>query len=372
MGGSDTARPMKHLLSPPGEIISRLRDGLFIPAHPLALNRERKFDERRMRALTRYYLDCRVGGLAVGVHTTQFEIRNPSIGLYKPVLENVAGTVREFKTEGEPVALIAGICGKTSQAVDEARLASELGYHAGLLSLGALPDASDDELIEHCTAVSEVIPLFGFYLQPAVGGRKLGFDFWWKFCGIENAVAIKVAPFDRYETLEVARAVVEAGRGGDVALYTGNDDNIVNDLLTAFRFGDEAGANENNGHKSVRIVGGLLGQWAVWTRSAVRLFNEIKAIVKGRMPIPYRLLTLGAQITDANGAIFDAANCFRGCIPGINEVLTRAGLLEGRWCLDAGLDLSPGQEREIDRVMAGYPHLWDDDYVNEHLDRWLN
>lgn len=357
---------------PPTEIIARIKNGLFIPAHPLALNGERKFDERRMTALTRYYFDAGAGGLAVGVHTTQFEIRNPSIGLYKPVLGNVAHTVNEYNNSGKTIALIAGICGPLHQAVNEAKTAVDIGYHTGLLSLGAMKDATDDELISHCAAVAEVIPLFGFYLQPAVGGRKLGFDFWWNFCQIENAIAIKVAPFDRYETIEVARAVVEAGRAGDIALYTGNDDNIVGDLLTTFRFSDDPGTDEFGGHKSIRIAGGLLGQWAVWTKTAVELFNEIKSLISSKSPVPQRILTLGAQLTDANAAIFDAANNFAGCISGINEILSRQGLLEGRWCLDPALDLSPGQTDQINRVITAYPHLTDDEFVSKHLDDWLN
>ncbi len=332
---------------------------MVIPAHPLALNSIGKFDEKRNALLTRYYIDSGAGGLAVGVHTTQFEIRNPGIDLYKPVLENVAGTVNSWKTR-QPVALIAGICGETKQAEGEAETASELGYHAGLLSLSALKNASDDTLIAHCQAVAEIIPTFGFYLQPAVGGRKLSFDFWRRFSLIDNVVAIKVAPFDRYETINVARAVAASGRASDIALYTGNDDNIVGDLLTPFTFGDI----------TVRFVGGLLGQWAVWTKAAVDLFNEIRDVVNSDTPIPRHLLEIGAQLTDANAAIFDARNNFAGCIPGIHEILRRQGLLENRLCLDSSLDLSHGQADEIDRVCKSYPHLTDDDFVSQHLDKW--
>jgi len=344
---------------PPTDILSVLKEGMVIPAHPLALNNVGKFDEKRMALLTRYYIDSGAGGLAVGVHTTQFEIRDPRINLYKPVLENVAGTVNSWMAR-QPVALIAGICGETKQAVSEAETAIGLGYHAGLLSLSALKDASDDKLIDHCQAVAEVIPIFGFYLQPAVGGRMLSFDFWRRFSQIENVIAIKVAPFDRYETINVARAVAASGRASEIALYTGNDDNIVADLFTPFTFGDT----------TIRFAGGLLGQWAVWTKTAVDLFNKIKEAVSSDTPIPRHLLEIGAQITDANAAIFDARNNFAGCIPGIHEILRRQGLLENRRCLDSDLDLSPGQADEIDRVCNAYPHLTDDDFISQHLDDW--
>jgi len=361
---------MVNLPMPPPEMLTAIKRGLVIPAHPLALNRNRKFDERRMRALTRYYIDAGAGGLAVGVHTTQFEIRNPSIGLYRPVLENVANTAKEWRRAKSPFALIAGICSDTSQALHEAQVAAAYGYHAGLLSLSALKDATDDELISHCKAVADVIPLFGFYLQPAVGGRKLSIDFWRRFAQIENAIAIKIAPFNRYETINVARAVAESGRAGEVALYTGNDDNIVNDLLTPFNFSSVKNTSPMTS-ENIHIVGGLLGQWAVWTKAAVDLFSEIQAIINSQSPIPRHLLTIGAQLTDANAAIFDAANNFAGCIPGIHEILRRQGLLEGRWCLDENLDLSPGQADEITRVCAAYPHLTDDAFVAEYINKWL-
>jgi dihydrodipicolinate synthase/N-acetylneuraminate lyase len=347
-------------LNAPPDILSAIRQGLVIPAHPLALNSRRQFDEKRMSALTRYYIDSGAGGLAVGVHTTQFEIRDPGIDLYKPVLENVADTVKSWEHD-KPVALIAGICGQTKQAANEAETAIELGYHAGLLSLGAFRDATDDELIEHCSAVAKIIPVFSFYLQPAVGGRNLSFHFWKRFTEIENVIAIKIAPFDRYKTLDVARAVAESGRASEIALYTGNDDNIVADLLTPFTFGEV----------TARIVGGLLGQWAVWTKAAVNLFKEIKDVVDNNSPIPQSLITKGVQLTDANAAIFDASNNFAGCIPGIHEILTKQGLLKGRWCLDENLDLSPSQADEIDRVCKAYPHLTDDDFVAQHLYEWL-
>jgi dihydrodipicolinate synthase/N-acetylneuraminate lyase len=351
---------------PPAEVLAALRRGLVIPAHPLALTRERKLDERHQRALTRYYLAAGAGGVAVGVHTTQFEIRDPGIGLYRPVLELAAQTVDECERAGSQGAVtVAGICGKTRQAVAEAKTAAELRYHAGLLSLGAMKDAATDELIAHCRAVAEVTPLFGFYLQPSVGGRILDAGFWRRFVEIPNAVAIKIAPFNRYQTLDVVRAVAEVGRAGEIALYTGNDDNIVNDLLTTFRFAVESK------RVSLRIVGGLLGHWAVWTRRAVELLEEIHAIVESGSRVSQELLTRGAEITDCNAALFDPGHEFAGCIAGMHEVLVRQGLLQGRWCLNPREDLSPGQMEEIDRVIAAYPHLTDDAFVAEHLDEWL-
>lgn len=328
-----------------------LRQGVVIPAHPLALTAERKIDERRQRTLTRYYLAAGAGGVAVGVHTTQFEIHEPRRGLFRPVLELAIQEMR-----GRDAVAVAGIVGPTAAAVREAELAVACGYHAGLLSLGALPDASIGELLEHSRAVAAVIPLFGFYLQPAVGGRVLPIEFWRGFAEIENVVALKIAPFNRYQTLDVVRAVAESGRAADIALYTGNDDNIVGDLITPFCF---AG-------RTLRIVGGLLGHWAVWTRRAVELLERIHA--EAASP---ELLRLGAQITDANAALFDAANRYRGAIPGVHEILRRQGLLAGRWCLNPEEDLSPGQVEEIDRVCAAYPHLRDDIFVQEHLDAWL-
>ncbi len=324
---------------------ARLQQGLVIPAHPLALTAARKLDERRQRALTRYYLESGAGGLAVGVHTTQFAIRDR--GLFQPVL-----ALASDASQDTDAVLVAGICGPTAQAVREAECAARLGYHAGLLSLGALKNASIDELIEHARAVGEVIPLFGFYLQPAVGGRVLPYEFWLRFVEIESVVAIKVAPFNRYQTLDVVRAVAESGRAGDIALYTGNDDHIVLDLLSPW------------------FAGGLLGHWAFWTRRAVELLSQMRAIKFGGGARP-DLLALADQTTDANAAVFDAANGFAGCIPGIHQVLWRQGLLAGRWCLDEREDLSPGQLAEIERVCRMYPWLNDDEFVRENLDRWL-
>jgi dihydrodipicolinate synthase/N-acetylneuraminate lyase len=326
--------------------------GLAIPAHPLALTAARRLDERRQRALTRYYLAAGVGGLAVGVHTTQFAIRDPKVGLFKPVLELAA---EEMNRAARSVVRIAGVCGETKQAVAEATLIRELSYEAALLSLAALREADDDALIAHCRAVAEITPIIGFYLQPSVGGRVLPYAFWRRFAEIENVVAIKIAPFNRYQTLDVVRAVIEAGRE-DIALYTGNDDNIVADLLTPFRF---AGAER-------RIVGGLLGHWSVWTKRAVELLERCRSA-----DAKPELLRLGAEVTDSNAALFDAANGFRGCIAGLHEVLRRQGLLEGLWCLDEDETLSPGQLEEIDRVYRAYPHLHDDAFVAEHRDAWL-
>ena len=330
----------------------QLQHGIAIPAHPLALNAQRKLDERRQRALSRYYIAAGVGGLAVGVHTTQFAIRDPKVGLFRPVLELAK---EEMDRAEKPLVRIGGICGMTKQAASEAELLRSLGYHAGLLSLGAMRDASEDEMIAHCRTVAEVLPVVGFYLQPSVGGRVLRHSFWRRFAEIENVVAIKIAPFNRYQTLDVVRAVIEAGRD-DIALYTGNDDSIVTDFLTPFRFDG----------KERRIVGGLLGHWSVWTQRAVELLERCR-----NADVTPELLRLGIEVTDSNAAFFDAANVFRGCIAGLHEILRRQGLLEGLWCLDEHESLSPGQLEEIDRVCRAYPHLNDDVFVAEHRDEWL-
>ena len=341
-----------------------LKAGVVIPAHPLALTPGRRLDERRQRALTRYYFDAGAGGIAVGVHTTQFAIREPRHGMFRPVLELAAETVRESLTRGaRPFVMVAGLCGETGQAVTEAEIAKALGYDVGLLSLGAMPDATDAELIGHCRAVAEIMPLFGFYLQPAVGGRVLSYAFWREFAEIENVWAVKIAPFDRYRTLDAVRGIAEAARD-DVALYTGNDDNIVNDLLMPFPV-------TIGGERKVRwFDGGLLGQWAVWTRSAADLLVRCKA-VRRNDTVATEFIREAAELTDANAAIFDAAHSFAGCIPGIHEVLRRQGLLAGIWCLDTAEKLSPGQAAEIDRVCRSYPALADDAFVREHLESWL-
>jgi hypothetical protein len=375
---------------PPEWARTRLREGLVIPAHPLALNSGRKLDERRQRALTRYYHAAGAGGIAVGVHTTQFAIREPQHGLLEPVLRLAAETISACDhRESTQTVRVAGICGRTEQALAEAALARECGFHAGLLSLAALRSEPDDQLITHCETLAREIPLFGFYLQPAVGGRVLSRSFWRRFSEIPNVVAIKIAPFNRYQTLDVIRAIAEAGRTDAIALYTGNDDNIVIDLLTEFRLPEantetvvppfSGTLSKQEPHveireapaTSVRIVGGLLGHWACWTKRAVELLDDIKRL-RHRNRISADLLTLAAQVTDANAALFDAANHFAGCIPGIHEVLRRQGLLEGIWCLDPNETLSPGQAEEIDRVCRDYPHLTDDEFVREHRDKWLS
>ena len=342
-----------------------LREGHVIPAHPLALDAGRRMDERRQRALTRYYVAAGAGGIAVGVHTTQFGIR--TVGLYRPVLELAMETATaSLASAARPFAMIAGAIGDTRQATAEAEVARDLGYHATLLSLGAMRDASDAALVAHCAAVAEVLPLFGFYLQPAVGGRPLGFDFWRRLMDeVADVVAIKIAPFDRYRTLDVVRAVGASGRD-DVALYTGNDDAIVADLVTPFPVVRRDGTRAD-----VRIAGGLLGQWATWTRRAVELLEEVRALRESGDAVPASLLRTGAALTDANAAIFDASHAFAGCIPGIHEVLRRQGLLAGTWTLDAHEALSPGQAEEITRVAAEHPDLTDDAFVAEHLEAWL-
>jgi hypothetical protein len=340
--------------------------GLVIPAHPLALTENRTLDERRQVALTRYYCDAGAGGLAVGVHTTQFAIRDPAIGLLEPVLRLAQQTVEAWCAP-RPV-MVAGVVGLTAQAVREAELAVSLRYDAALLSLSALRDVDNHRALDHCRRVAEVIPIVGFYLQPAVGGRILDRAFWRGFLDIERVVAIKVAPFDRYRTIDVTTALAESGRE-DVALYTGNDDAIVTDLLTPFPRAE--------GARPLRFSGGLLGQWAVWTARAVEILQRCHAVtetprVEGDGDQLRQLLALGAELTDANAALFDPSHQFAGCIPGIHEVLRRQGLLAGRWCLDPHEDVSPGQIDEIDRVLRRYPHLPDDAFVKEHLHRWLS
>jgi len=330
----------------------RLRSGLVIPAHPLALNSQRKLDERRQRALTRYYLAAGAGGIAVGVHTTQFAIRKR--GLLKPVLSIAA----EESRRNPDTVKIAGVCGQHKQAMAEAEIAAESGYDAALLSLADLKDENVPELLHHARSVASVIPVIGFYLQPAVGGRFLSYDFWRQFAEIENVVAVKIAPFNRYHTIDVVRAIADSGRANEIALYTGNDDQILLDLLTEFDLGSGP----------IRFAGGLLGHWAVWTSTAVA---HLALTRKSRDSISRGLLTLAHQVTDANAALFDPAHEFRGSIPGIHEILRRQGLLEGRWCLDPDEELSPGQSAEIERVCRLYPHLQDDDFVKEHLDEWL-
>jgi hypothetical protein len=345
-------------------ILRTIKKGIAIPAQPLALTAERKLDERRQRALTRYYVAAGAGGLAVGVHTTQFAIRQPKIGLFEPVLRLAAEEMQRADAgRTAPLVRIGGVCGETAQAVAEATLLRDLKYHAGLLSLGAVAAWGDDRLLIHCKEVAKILPIVGFYLQPAVGGRLLSYSFWCRFAEIENVVAIKIAPFNRYQTLDVVRAVAESGR--DIALYTGNDDNIVMDLVTPFAFHADARLGWR------RITGGLLGHWAVWTKRAVELLAQCHNLVEENLAVPTSLLEKSVQVTDSNAAFFDAANKFAGCIAGIHEVLRRQGMLEGVWCLDPEETLSPGQREEIDRVYRAYPELNDDEFVLEHRDAWL-
>lgn len=360
-----------------GNVLATLRRGTAIPAHPLALDKNRELDERRQRALSRYYLASGAGGLAVGVHTTQFQIHDPDIGLLKPVWALAAEEMDRCDVDRtRPLIRVAGLCGDTKQAVGEATMARDMGYHLGLLNLNAMAGKSIEHLVAHCRSVADTIDIFGFYLQPAAGGVPLPLSFWRKFCEIENVRAIKIAPFNRYQTIDVVRAVVECGRD-DIALYTGNDDNIVLDLLTPFRF------VQNGQPVERRIVGGLLGHWSVWTSKAVELLEQCHEVVNshntanrnGRSEegcdIPLDMLRLNLAVTDCNAVLFDAANGFSGCIPGIHEVLRRQGLLEGIGCLDANEVLSPGQASELDRIEAAYPDLVDNDFVAEHRDDWL-
>lgn len=348
----------------PADLLAAFRRGVVIPAMPLALTEDRRFDTRRQRALLRYYIDAGAGGVAVGVHSTQFEIRDPEIGLFEPVLAFAAEAIEAHeRLRGRRVLRIAGVCGRTGQALREASFASRTGYHACLLSLAAFKEADVETLITHCRRVADVMPVVGFYLQPSVGGRVLPFEFWRAFADIPNVVGIKIAPFNRYQTFDVVRAICEAGRTEAVTLYTGNDDAIVHDLLTEFHMGA--------GGARVRIRGGLLGHWCVWTQRAVDLLNEIHALADANAAVPQELLSRAAQVTDANAAFFDAANRFAGCIPGLHEVLRRQGLFAGTWCLNRHETLSPGQGAEIDRVYAAYPHLNDDAFVRSHLDAWL-
>ena len=348
----------------PNDVKNLLQKGTVIPALPLALDKNRELDERRQRALMRYYLDAGVGGVAVAVHTTQFEIRLPKVNLYGKVLEIAKEEFDSFSARTQkPIIRIAGVIGKTEQAATEAKLALKNGYHAILLGLAAFADSENDEIIEHCKTIAEIIPVIGFYLQSAVGGRRLNVDFWREFAKIENVIAIKMAPFNRYQTFDVVRGVVESGRADEITLYTGNDDNILVDLLSEYEI--------SVGDKVVkkRIVGGLLGHWAVWTRAAVKLLEDVQS---GKFNgDTQKAIILANQITDSNAAFFDSANNFAGCIVGLHEVLRRQGILDGLWTLNKDEVLSPGQLKEIDRVYAAYPHLNDDDFVAENLDKWL-
>ena len=342
------------------DIRKLIAEGTVLPAHPLALTAECQLDKTHQRALTRYYIDAGAGGLAVGVHTTQFAIRD--VGLYRPVLELAAETAASWTKR--PLAMVAGLAGPTRQATAEARTARDIGYHAGLLSLAAMKSASEDEIIAHCTAVAAEIPLVGFYLQPAVGGVILSSRFWQRFASIDNVIAIKIAPFNRYRTLDVLRGVAAAGALDRVALYTGNDDHILLDLMLPFDLRD------NGVTTRTYFKGGLLGHWSVWTASAIQQFELCKA-ARHKDSVPADLLALDARVTDCNSAFFDVANDFHGCIAGCHEVLRRQGLMQGLWCLDPDEGLSPGQKEEIDRVRREHADLSDDAFVAANLDKWL-
>lgn len=341
------------------DIDKMLQQGCVIPAHPLALNENRKLDEKRQRLLTQYYIACGTGGLAIGVHTTQFEIRKPGIDLLEPVLKIAVEEINDAAA-GRPFIKIAGVVGPTTQAMKEAALARRYGYDLALVSMGGLNDYSEKQLIEHTRSVASIMPVFGFYLQPAVGGRVLSYNFWKQFVDIPNVYAIKIAAFNRYQTLDVVRAVCESDSRYRIALYTGNDDNIVADLITPYRFAIDGGVVEK------RFAGGLLGHWAVWTKSAVDLLNKIKTKATESDALQ-KFLIDGIKITDMNAAVFDAANAFHGCIPGIHEVLRKQGLLQGTWCLNPNEQLSSGQIEEIDRVIRAYPDLTDNKFVGEFL-----
>ncbi len=346
------------------KILSLLHKGTVIPAHPLALDANRQLDEQRQRLLTRYYLAAGAGGIAVGVHTTQFEIRRPEYNLFEPVLRMAAEEVAKHK-HSESIIKVAGITGNTANALKEAELAAHYGYHLGLISMGGLNSLTEIELIERTKAVAAKIPLFGFYLQPAAGGRLLSYEFWREFAEIPNVYAIKIAAFNRYQTIDVVRAVCNSSRRDEIALYTGNDDNIIGDLLTPYRF------NVNGKKIEKRFVGGLLGHWAVWTAKAVELLKDIKEQFASDNVEYEKLLRKNIAVTDMNAVIFDAKNAFHGCIPGIHEVLRRQGILEGTWCLNPDEKMSPGQSEEIDRIYDDYAKLTDDDFVKKFLEKEL-
>lgn len=349
----------------PKDLVEQFRKGVVIPAHPLSLTEDKQIDEEDMQLLARYYIDAGVGGIAVGVHTTQFEIRDPDVNLLEPVLKFTSNCIDDYCTKkGKQILKISGVCGETKQAVQEAELSKSLGFHAVLLSLSALKDKTIDEMVEHCATVAKVMPIIGFYLQPAVGGRTLPYEFWYKFCKIENVLGIKMAPFNRYQTFDVVRGLCEAGAENRITLYTGNDDNIVLDLITPYKI------NTSRGDITVRVKGGLLGHWCVWTNKAVQLLEECHKYSESNSDIPQELLTRAIQVTDSNAVFFDAANAFHGCIPGVHEVLKRNGLMKSIRCLNPNELLSPGQADEITRVSEAYPHLTDDDFIRNNIVNW--
>lgn len=345
--------------------LKKLHEGTVIPANPLALDENRQFNEQRQRAIARYYLDAGVGGLALAVHTTQFEIRDPKYNLFERVLTVAAEEARKFEAEhNETIVMVAGVCGPKEQAVAEAEKAKALGYDAVLLSPGGLNEYSEDYMVERTEAVARVLPVIGFYLQPSVGGRIFTYNYWERICAVDNVVAIKAAPFNRYCTLDVVRAAAMSNRSDDIALYTGNDDNIVIDLITNYKFEADGKIYEKC------FVGGLLGHWSVWTKKAVEMFEKLKEI-RASGSVPADIIKLANEVTDVNAAFFDTANGFKGCIAGLHEVLRRQGLFEGTWCLNPNESLSPGQLEEIDRVYKMYPQLNDDDFVKANLNKWL-
>lgn len=346
------------------DILQNFRKGTVVPATPLSLTEQRTVDEKYQKALVRYYIDCGVGGIAIGVHSTQFEIREH--GLFEGLLTLVSDEIDSWSAlQGKKILKVAGVCGKTEQALKEASFASSAGYHAALVSLSALKDCSLNELIAHCRKVAEVMPIIGFYMQTSVGGIDLPYEFWKEFATIPNVLGIKIAPFDRYKTFDVVRAICDAGKENEITLYTGNDDNIVLDLLSEYK------VKSSSGSKTMRIKGGLLGHWCVWTRKAVELLDEIHSIVESGQDLPQHLLTRAIEITDSNAAFFDSRNKFAGCIPGLHEVLFRQGLMNNTLCLNPKEILSKGQKEEITRVYNAYPHLNDDDFVRSNLEKWL-
>jgi dihydrodipicolinate synthase/N-acetylneuraminate lyase len=349
----------------PRDALTLFRKGCVIPALPLALNPDATFDETSQKAILRYYMDAGAGGVAVGVHSTQFAIREIP-GFYKKVLSFASGVLDEWSgRSGRPVFKIAGICGGEQQALEEASAAVDLGYHAGLVSLTALKNENESALLSHIASVGESIPVIGFYLQPAVGGRPLSYRFWRDFASIPGVLGAKIAPFNRYATLDVVRGIADSGRSEDISLYTGNDDNIVLDLLTPYRL-----TGPDGNIRTVRITGGLLGHWGVWTSAAVKLFNRLSRLAEDDTPVTPDILSLAQEVTDMNAAVFDSANNFAGCIPGIHEILRRQGLMASSRCLNPDEVLSPGQSEELDRVCRFYPHLTDDDFIREHLEAW--
>lgn len=339
----------------------QLMNGTVIPAIPLVLHADRTLDEAGQRRLIRYYLAAGAGGLAVAVHTTQFAIRDSGIDLFQPVLAIAANEISRFEEKtGRTVIRIAGVCGPRQQAEREAETAVSLGYDAVLLSPGGLSGHSEEQLLDRTEAIARIAPVIGFYLQPAVGGRVFSFAYWQALCEIEGVVAIKVAPFERYLTLDVMRAVALSSRSDKIALYTGNDDHILLDLLSEYTF------TQDGRQFRARFAGGLLGHWAVWTHTVVQLFEQLKR-ERNQASVATHWLTLANQMTDCNSAVFDTANHYKGCIAGIHEILRRQGLMEGIWTLDEEETLSPGQVEELDRVQRQYPHLLDDAFVKRFL-----